>query len=672
MRVPEKRVKKKRVRILKRMQRKLLISFLIICALFVGLIGRLMFIEYSSGERYEKIVLSQQEYDSTTIPFQRGNIVDSKGTVLATSVDVYNVILDCKVLNANDATVIASTVEAVAECFPEIGREAVEEELEDNPDSQYSVLAKKVSYEEMSKFTDLQEERREDDDPDNNITGVWFEKEYKRVYPYGSMAAATLGFTTSGNVGVVGLENQYNSVLNGVNGRSYGYLNNDSDLERTVIEAQNGNTLVTTLDANIQSIVEQEILNFNQQYTNENGLGSKNTAVLVMDPDTGGILAMAQYPGFDLNNPWDLSAYYTPEELTAMSEQDQLNILNQLWKNYAVTNTYEPGSTAKPFTVAGGLESGALKGDETFVCDGGEQIAGYNVRCVNRNGHGLETIQDALVNSCNDALMQMSYRIGPVTFSQFQSLFGFGQRTWIDLPGETSTASLIYDEKALESTINLATNSFGQNFNVTMTQLVSAFCSLVNGGYYYEPHVVKQIQDEDGSVIETKDPVLLRKTVSSETSQMLRTYMKATLDYGSGQGAQVEGYDIGGKTGTAEKLPRGNGNYLLSFIGFAPVDNPEIVIYVVVDEPNTDAQADSGYAQRIAKAIMEEAFPYLGITTINESGEETKTEGTSVEQTEYTDYDENYEETYDNPDGSYIDEDYDPDLDDWAAGDTSE
>ena len=183
MRVPEKRGKKKRVRILKRMQRKLLISFFIICALFVGLIGRLMFIEYSSGERYEKIVLSQQEYDSTTIPFQRGNIVDSKGTVLATSVDVYNVILDCKVLNANDATVIASTVEAVAECFPEIGREAVEEELEDNPDSQYSVLAKKVSYEEMSKFTDLQEERREDDDPDNNITGVWFEKEYKRVYP---------------------------------------------------------------------------------------------------------------------------------------------------------------------------------------------------------------------------------------------------------------------------------------------------------------------------------------------------------------------------------------------------------------------------------------------------------------------------------------------------------
>lgn len=623
MRVPEKRVKKKRVRILKRMQRKLLISFLIICALFVGLIGRLMFIEYSSGERYEKIVLSQQEYDSTTIPFQRGNIVDSKGTVLATSVDVYNVILDCKVLNANDATVIASTVEAVAECFPEIGREAVEEELEDNPDSQYSVLAKKVSYEEMSKFTDLQEERREDDDPDNNITGVWFEKEYKRVYPYGSMAAATLGFTTSGNVGVVGLENQYNSVLNGVNGRSYGYLNNDSDLERTVIEAQNGNTLVTTLDANIQSIVEQEILNFNQQYTNENGLGSKNTAVLVMDPDTGGILAMAQYPGFDLNNPWDLSAYYTLEELTAMSEQDQLNILNQLWKNYAVTNTYEPGSTAKPFTVAGGLESGALKGDETFVCDGGEQIAGYNVRCVNRNGHGLETIQDALVNSCNDALMQMSYRIGPVTFSQFQSLFGFGQRTWIDLPGETSTASLIYDEKALESTINLATNSFGQNFNVTMVQMASAFCSLVNGGKLYQPHLVERITDDAGNTVQEIEPVLRKQTISKEVSDQMKQYLRAVVTDGSASAAGVDGYDVGGKTGTAQKFDtetgqRAKGKYLVSFIGYAPQEHPEVLVYVTVDEPNVEDQAHSSYALGIAHNILQQILPYMNISRITE------------------------------------------------------
>ena len=342
-----------------------------------------------------------------------------------------------------------------------------------------------------------------------------------------------------------------------------------------------------------------------------------------MDPDTGGILAMAQYPGFDLNNPWDLSAYYTPEELTAMSEQDQLNILNQLWKNYAVTNTYEPGSTAKPFTVAGGLESGALKGDETFVCDGGEQIAGYNVRCVNRNGHGLETIQDALVNSCNDALMQMSYRIGPVTFSQFQSLFGFGQRTWIDLPGETSTASLIYDEKALESTINLATNSFGQNFNVTMVQMASAFCSLVNGGKLYQPHLVERITDDAGNTVQEIEPVLRKQTISKEVSDQMKQYLRAVVTDGSASAAGVDGYDVGGKTGTAQKFDtetgqRAKGKYLVSFIGYAPQEHPEVLVYVIVDEPNVEDQAHSSYALGIAHNILQQILPYMNISRITE------------------------------------------------------
>ena len=354
-----------------------------------------------------------------------------------------------------------------------------------------------------------------------------------------------------------------------------------------------------------------------------------------------------------------------------MSDDEQVEAMNNLWRNFCVSDAYEPGSTMKPFTVAAALESGTLNGDETYYCDGSKNVLGVDISCANRDGHGTQTVQDAIANSCNVALMDIALDLGKDDFTRYQSIFGFGKYTGIDLPGEAETSGLLYSAENMTD-IDLATNSFGQNFNVTMTQLASAFCSLINGGYYYEPHVVKQIQDEEGNVIETKDPVLLRKTVSSETSQALRTYMKATLDYGSGQGAKVEGYDIGGKTGTAEKLPRGNGNYLLSFIGFAPVDNPEIMIYVVVDEPNTDAQANSGYAQEIAKEIMEEAFPYLGITTIEESGQETKTEGTSVEQTEYTDYDENYEETYDNPDGSYIDEDYDPDLDDWASGDTEE
>ena len=268
-------------------------------------------------------------------------------------------------------------------------------------------------------------------------------------------------------------------------------------------------------------------------------------------------------------------------------------------------------------------------------------------------------------------MMDMGLAIGAEDFSRYQHIFGFGEYTGIDLPGEAETEGLLYTAKNM-SDVDLATNSFGQNFNVTMTQMISAFCSLINGGYYYEPHIVKQIQDEEGNVIETKDPVLLRKTVSAETSSMVKQYMKAVMDYGTGQRAQVDGYEIAGKTGTAEKLPRGNGKYLLSYIGFAPMDNPEVAIYVVVDEPNTYAQDDSSLVLELSKSIMEEAFPYLGVTTIAESGDENQTEGNGVENTDYTDYDENYEETYDNPDGSYIDESYDPDLDDWASGNSPE
>lgn len=618
------RKKKKNIRLLKRMQRKLLVSFGIICVLFVFLIGRLMYIEYSQGDRYEKIVLAQQGYDSKIIPYQRGNITDSKGTVMATSVDVYNVILDCKVLNAyeDEDGVISSTIDAVTESFPEIERSVMEEKLEKNASSQYVVLAKQVSYEEMKSFSERAEEQNNDDIAANNIKGIWFEKEYKRVYPYNSLACSVLGFTTSGNVGVNGLENEYDDVLNGVNGRSYGYQNTDNDLEKTVIEATNGNTLVTTLDANIQSIVEQEILNFNMKYANESGAGSKNTAVVVMDPNSGEILAMAQYPTYDLNNPRDLSAYYTPEQLELMSEDEQLDVLNKLWRNFAVTYTYEPGSTAKPFTVACGLETGTLRGDETYVCDGGEEIAGYKIRCVNRNGHGVETIQDALSDSCNDALMQMSYAIGAKNFANFQSNFGFGQKTWIDLPGEASTANLIYDEEALESTINLATNSFGQNFNVTMVQMASAFSSLINGGELYQPHLVKRIVDDRGNTVEEIDPVVRKQTISREVSDQMKIYLRNVVANGTGATAGVDGYDIGGKTGTAQKFEEGTNKrakrkYLVSFIGYAPQEHPEVLIYVVVDEPNVADQAHSSYAQEISHNIMQQILPYLNIDRIS-------------------------------------------------------
>lgn len=611
---------KKIAKFSKKMQKKLVVLFVIIALLLLGLIVRLMYIEHTSGKKYEKKVLSQQKYDSTVIPYQRGNITDCKGTILATSVDVYNVILDCKVLNSDSAD-IDPTIDALITCFPQLNETDLRNLITDKPKSQYNVLAKKLSYEEIRAFEDMQAAEKEasdkksgDAEKKGKINGVWFEKEYQREYPYGSLASAVVGFTTSGNLGMNGVENSYNSVLNGTNGREYGYLNSDSNFEKTVIDAQNGNDVTLTIDANIQKIVEDKIAAFEEEHRDaaREGAGSKHVGVIVMNPQNAEVLAMANYPNYDSSNPRDLSAYYTQEEIDAMDDDAELDALNQLWSNFCITYTYEPGSTVKPFTVACGLDTGTLDPNRTFICDGYETISGHDIHCVNTNGHGLETVEDALKNSCNDALMQMSYDIGPENFSKYQQIFGFGTKTNIDLPGEARTDSLIYTEDQL-STINLATNSFGQNFNVTMIQVASAFCSIINGGNYYQPHVVKKITDENGNVIQEDNGTLLKKTVSSSTSELLKQYLYATVSDGTGKYAKVPGYSMGGKTGTAQKLPRGQGNYLVSFIGFAPVDNPQLLVYVVVDEPNAEEEFHSTFAQEIAKGIFEETLPYLNI-----------------------------------------------------------
>lgn len=593
------------------MHNKLYIVFGVLCILFVALIFRLMYIEYTSGEKYEKIVFSQQEYDSTIIPYKRGDIVDSKGTVLATSVDVYNVILDSKVLHANEEK-ISSTIAYLTQCFPEITADQVNQEITDNPDREYTVLAKHVSYEEKAAFEALMN----GEDTKDQIAGIWFEKEYTRTYPYNSLASAMIGFANA-TTGVIGLENQYNDTLNGTNGRSYGYLNADSNLEQTVIEPENGYSLVATIDTNIQSIVESAILQANEemkQETEGQATGSNNTAVLVMDPQNGDVLAMASYPNFDLNNPKDLSAYFTEEELAGMSDEDKMNQLNKLWQNYTISNTFEPGSTFKPFTEAMGLDSGSLRGDETYICDGSEWVSGHEIHCVNRSGHGTEDLRGALRDSCNDALMQMVRAIGPANFAKYSREYGFGQKTGIDLPGEASTASLIFSEEQLARTeSNLAVSSFGQGFNVTMIQLASSFCSLINGGNIYQPHVVKKIVDGSGNTVQEISPVVTKETVSQEVSDTLRDYMYTVVSEGTGAKAAVEGYAIGGKTGTAEKVPRGSGNYVVSFIGFAPVDDPQVVVYVVVDEPHVADQSHCSQSSYIAKNIFSQILPYMNI-----------------------------------------------------------
>lgn len=597
----------------KRMQKKLIIFFLIITTALVGLIGRLMQIEYTSGDKYEKIVLSQQEYDSRIIPYQRGDIVDSKGTVLATSVDVYNVILDCKVLNQSKKEgMIDATISALATCFPELKSEDLYRKLEDDPTGQYVVLLKKVPYDTIQPYVEMQSDSEKY--PNINPDAVWFEKEYIRNYPYGSLAASLIGFVSGGNVGTIGLENYYNSTLNGVNGRQYGYLNSDNNFEKTIKEAKDGNTIVSTIDTNIQAVVEEKLKNFNEQYSNGfvEGDGSIHTAALVMNPQNGEIYAMANYPTFDLNNPRDYEAYFSEKELEGKTDEEKMDLLNKLWENFCVTYTYEPGSTVKPFTIATGLETGTLTGNETYLCDGLENISGYEVHCVSRVGHGIETVEKALMNSCNDALMQMSYSIGVENFVRYQSVFGFGKKTGIDLPGEALTSGLLFNEKNMK-TIDLATNSFGQNFNCTMIQLASAFSSLVNGGKYYQPHVVKKILDSDGNTIETIKPVLLKDTISEETSKTLKGYLYSTVSEGTAATAKVDGYSMGGKTGTAQKQPRAEKNYLVSYIGYVPQENPELVVYVIVDQPNVEEQAHSTYAQIIAKEILTEILPYMNI-----------------------------------------------------------
>lgn len=596
------------------MRAKLIVLFAAFVLLLCGLIGVLTYIESTSGDKYEKKVLSMQSYDSKTIPYQRGDIIDSSGTVLATSEAVYNVILDCSQMTYKE-DYVEPTIQALLQCFPELKEEDLRTYAKDKKDSKYIVLAKKLPYDEIQKFVELQDKADEKGNKVNpNIKGVWFEKEYQRTYPYKSLAASVIGFTSSGNVGTTGLENYYDDTLNGVNGREYGYLNSDSNFEKTVIPAQDGNNLVISIDSNIQSIVEQKIQEFNDAYRDNyyEGDGSVDTAVIIQNPQNGEILAMADYPEFDLNNPRDLSSLYSKKELKKMSDDDTMDILNNLWQNYCVTATYEPGSVQKPFTVASGLETGTLNDKMTFVCDGGETFNGQKVSCVNRNGHGTETVRKALMDSCNDALMQMSYEIGKTNFLEYQSIFGFGQKTGIDLPGEANTSSLIYTEDTMKP-VDLATNAFGQNFNCTMIQMVSAFSSLVNGGTYYQPHLVTKITDASGNTVSTIEPKAVKQTVSESTSNQIRDYLYDVVSKGTAGTAKVDGYSMGGKTGTAQKIPRKDRKYLVSFMGFAPVENPQLVIYCVVNEPNVGDQAHSYFAQNIVREILEEVLPYMNI-----------------------------------------------------------
>lgn len=595
------------VKLTGKMKKKLTVTFFIIIALLVGLFVRIIYINQVDGANFSKKVLSQQNYSDTTLAYKRGTIFDRNGNVLAISEEIYNVVMDCYVINHKDEKNLEKVIKALTENISELTEDEVRTMLKEYPDRRYGVIRKGLNLDEVKSLEALL-------DSDNTINGLWLEKDYKRSYPQGEMASSLIGFTVTGNAGTVGIEGEYNDTLNGSNGRMFGYLNSENNFQKDVINPEDGKSVVSTIDMNIQKIVDAKIAEFNMEHANvaREGAGSENTGVIVMNPNNGEILAMGDYPNFDLNKPRDLSAFFTEEQIAAMSEDEQLKELNKLWNNFCITNTYEPGSTTKVFTVATGLETGAITGNETYVCDGGENIAGQRIHCVNRSGHGVETVEDSIADSCNDCMMQMVTQIGVRDFVKYQAVFNLGLRTTIDLPGEAVTSDLVFNEANMKP-INLATSSFGQSFNTTMIQVAAAYCSIINGGNYYRPHVVNRILNSSGETVETIEPTVLKKTVSKSTQEKLMQYMKTTVETGTAKAAHVEGYSMGGKTGTAEKLPREAENYVVSFAGYAPAENPQVFIYVVIDTPNDPSQDQAVFASKLAHSILEEVLPYMNI-----------------------------------------------------------
>ena len=651
------------------MQEKLMVGFVFLILLFAVLSSVIFGMVRKNSEEYSRIVLGQRQsgYGSRSIQARRGDILDRNGTILATSEKVYNLIVDPRAITSrSDDRYEKAVVDALREYFK--GDERVDtvsslleeqKKLSTGKKSAYFKFKEDMSFDEKDAFQKFMDEKNAAYRKSGNkyeIKGLSFEDKYKRSYPYKELACNVIGFSSQDNSGGTGgVEQYYNNDLIGTNGREYGYLDSDTKLQSVIREASDGDSIVTTLNFNIQRTAEKYL----QEWQKED-VGSKMAAAIVMNPKNGEILAMASTNQFDLNHPRELdktlypdallneygkkealakykrehdgkeisedalSSVYTPEEISSLGAQVAWN---QMWRNVAVSDTYEPGSTAKPFTIAGALEENAIVPSTQFTCDGYIKISDgvhtWTIRCHKRDGHGTLDAEQALMQSCNVYLMDTAFQEGAENFVKYQHIFGFGEKTGIDLPGEADTKDLIYTADTLGKT-SLATNSFGQNYNVSMIQMAAGFSSIVNGGSYYKPHVVKQILNANGTVIKDVEPELVRVTNSKSTSDFLKEALYQTVEQGTGRPAKIQGYHVGGKTGTAQKLPRSEKNYLVSFCGFAPVEDPELLVYVIVDTPNLEgeAQASASFATKIEQKIMKDALQFLNIPPQGETDPE--------------------------------------------------
>ena len=613
-RADRKKTRKKRGMTIKK---KILMTAGIFAVAFVGISIAVINVAHGKGDGYKKKYLAQQTYSSNPIIAKRGDILDRRGVALAKSVLVYNFVLEPKIILAKEADYKDPTIKFASEYFG-ISTDELKQIIERNPDSMYQVVKKEISFDEKEKFVSAVNEfnkrdtrKEKADTAKDMVVGYNFEGYYKRTYPLKTVASDIIGFTYSGDTAEWGIEGYYNSKLNGKNGVRYGYFNSNLELEETEIEAKNGLNIVTTIDSDAQKLTEDIIAEYQKTE------GAQNVGIIVMNPNNGEIYVMASNKGYDLNNPRDLTPYFKQSEIDAMNEDKKLEELSRIWKNYCTSDIYEPGSTFKPFTVAACLEKNVIKSDDTFYCDGFEEVMDRRIRCVKRDGHGMISLSKSLEQSCNDVMMQIVRKLGKKDFARYQNLFGIGSRTGIDYPGETT--GLAYNEEQLNP-VELATSSFGQGVSVTMIQMAAGFSSIVNGGTYYKPHLVKELVNDAGVVVEKNEPVVMKKTVTKDTAEFIQKALYETVENGTGWRAKTTGYKLAGKTGTAQKLDNIDGkmvrsqtNYVLSFIGCAPYDNPQAVVYVVVDQPNIEDQTATGIASALAHEVVDKVFKVLGV-----------------------------------------------------------
>lgn len=613
-RVNRKKTYKKRGMTIKK---KIIMTGAIFAVAFVGISAAVINVAHGKGDGYKKKYLAQQTYSSNPIIAKRGDILDRRGVALAKSVLVYNFVLAPKIILSKEGDYKEPTAKLVSEYFG-IPADEIKQIIESNPGSMYYVVKKEISYDDKEKFIAAANEfnnrdtgKDKEDTVNDMVAGYSFEGYYKRIYPLKNVASDVIGFTYSGDTAEWGIEGYYNSKLNGKNGVRYGYFNSNLELEETEVEAKNGLNIVTTIDSDAQRLTEDIIADYQKRE------GAKNVGIIVMNPNNGEIYVMASDKGYDLNNPRDLTPYFKQTEIDAMSDDKKLEELSGIWKNYCTSDIYEPGSTFKPFTVAACLEKNVIKKNDKFYCDGFEDVMDRRIRCVKRDGHGVITLSESLEKSCNDVMMQIVRKLGKKDFARYQELFGIGSRTGIDFPGETT--GLAYKEEQLNP-VELATSSFGQGVSVTMIQMAAGFSSIINGGIYYKPHLVKELVNDTGVVVEKNEPVIMKKTVTKDTAEFIQKALYKTVEEGTGWRAKTPGYKLAGKTGTAQKLDNIDGkmvrsetNYVLSFIGCAPYDNPQAVVYVVVDQPKIKDQTATGVASALAGEVVDKVFKVLGV-----------------------------------------------------------